>query len=187
VDTLGWHASATLYAEAHYMGVSRGPARVAELAKQARSWRALLLQDMALMVTRRLLPVEKHAQLKIQACHKDLPFLLLAVTQVYRDAWPKLSDYTSVSPQELDEASRIAEEFSLAFARSTERNAGLSEANDQRRRNFTLLAQAYDQVRRGLSYLRWSEGDTDEIAPSLYRGRGGSRRKSKSPAAAPDG
>ena len=38
----------------------------------------------------------------------------------------------------------------------------------RRQRVFTLLARAYDQLRRHLSFLRWSEGDVDEIAPSLY-------------------
>ncbi len=177
LDTLAWHAAATMHAEAHYMGVSSGPARVAELAKQARTWRFLLLQDMAVMVTRGLLPAKKHAELKVRAGYKDLPFLLMALTLVYRDEWPKLNAHTTVREHELDEAENTAEQLSFAFASRADRNAAVNEANEQRRRNFTLLAQAYDQVRRGLSYLRWNEGDLEQIAPSLYRGRGGSRRK----------
>jgi hypothetical protein len=194
VDTLAWHAQATMQAEVHYMGACSGPAHVAELAKQARTWRFLLLQDMAIMVTRGLLSAKKHAELKLQAGYKDLPFLLMALTLLYRNEWPKLSAYTTVRERELDEATTTAEQLSFAYASRADRNIAVNAANDRRRRNFTLLAQAYDQVRRGLSYLRWNEGDLEEIAPSLYRGRGGSRRKpapaapkTESPVAPPNG
>jgi len=39
-----------------------------------------------------------------------------------------------------------------------------------------LVVNTYDEVRRAVHYLRWREGDAEEIAPSLYSGR---RRRSK--------
>ena len=39
---------------------------------------------------------------------------------------------------------------------------------------FTLLANAYDEARRAVMFLRWKQG-ADEIAPPIY-GRGGGRR-----------
>lgn len=177
LDALEPHARATLHAEAQYMGVSAGPARLAELAKQARSWRRLLLQDMTILILRGLLPVKKQAELKIQAGYKDLPYLLLALIQLYREQWPTLSTHSTMREHELDEAENIGQQLVFAFALRAERHAVIRAANEQRQRNFTLLARAYDQVRRGLSYLRWHEHDLDTIAPSLYRGRGGSRRK----------
>jgi len=36
---------------------------------------------------------------------------------------------------------------------------------------------AYDHVRRIISFLRWNEDDVDQIAPSLYAGRTTGRRK----------
>ncbi|MFS8069892.1 MAG: hypothetical protein ACMG6S_26300, partial [Byssovorax sp.] len=50
-----------------------------------------------------------------------------------------------------------------------------AEAADRKLRAFTLFTNAYDQVRRGVMYLRWDEGDADSLAPSLYKGRGGPR------------
>jgi hypothetical protein len=186
LDTLAWHARATMHAEAQYMGVSNGPARVAALARQVRAWRLLMLQDMTVMVTRGLLPAKKQAQLKVQAGYLEMSYLLLALVQVYRAEWAKLKGHTTLREHELDEAESSAEQLSFAFATRAERDKALRAANEQRQRNFTLLAHAYDQVRRGLQYLRWNEGDVDEIAPSLYRGRGGSRRQAKAePASAP--
>ena len=39
-------------------------------------------------------------------------------------------------------------------------------------RALSDLIYGYDQLRRMMSYLRWSEGDADSIVPSLYAGRG---------------
>jgi hypothetical protein len=39
---------------------------------------------------------------------------------------------------------------------------------------FTLFVSAYDPLRRTKTFIRWNEGDADEIAPSLYAGK---RRK----------
>ena len=40
-------------------------------------------------------------------------------------------------------------------------------------RAFTLFSRAYDATRGAVTYLRWNEGDADDIAPSLYKGREG--------------
>ena len=81
---------------------------------------------------------------------------------------------------ELDEAESTAGQLAFTFATRAERFQAVQQvANEQRQRNFSLLAHAYDQVRRGLQYLRWNEADWDAIAPSLHRGRGGSRRQAQ--------
>jgi hypothetical protein len=118
--------------------------------------------------------------LKVQTGYKDLSYLLGALVGVYRQAWPTLNGHSTVTARELDEAETTVEQLAHAYATRANRFKAIKAANEQRIRNFTLLAEAYDQVRRGLHYLRWNEGDADRIAPSLYRGRGGSRRKAGS-------
>jgi len=53
------------------------------------------------------------------------------------------------------------------------------------RRAFTLFCRMYSDVRRAISYLLWHEGNVDEVIPSLYAGRGGSKKK-ETPDAAPN-
>ena len=48
--------------------------------------------------------------------------------------------------------------------------------NATRRGAATLFLAAYEEVRHGVLFLRWYEKDADDIAPSLYAGRG-SRKK----------
>lgn len=58
---------------------------------------------------------------------------------------------------------------------------GAMSANERRQRAFTLFARAYDECRRAATYLRWQEGDADELVPSLYSGRNASRRGPEEP------
>jgi hypothetical protein len=50
-----------------------------------------------------------------------------------------------------------------------------------------LFANAYDQVRRAITFLNWKEDDLDELAPSLYAGRNNSniRKKDSQPSPQP--
>ena len=59
----------------------------------------------------------------------------------------------------------------------------VAAAAQARQRTYTLLAKAYNQVRRAVCFLRRDEGDADAVAPSLYAGRGG-RKKVQSELAA---
>jgi len=59
------------------------------------------------------------------------------------------------------------------------------DAAERRACAFTLFMRAYDQARRAVIFLRWDEGDADEIAPSLYKGRGGRGQRAEAPAEAP--
>lgn len=56
-----------------------------------------------------------------------------------------------------------------------EREQGASRvpAAELRLRALTDLVRRYDEIRRMVSYLRWNEGDADDIAPSLYARRPG--------------
>ncbi len=55
----------------------------------------------------------------------------------------------------------------------------------QRRRAFTRMTRAYEEVRRAVIYLRWYEGDADAFAPSYFAARGGSGTGRKSEEDAP--
>jgi hypothetical protein len=47
----------------------------------------------------------------------------------------------------------------------------VAETSEARQRAFTLFMTTHDRVRRIVHYLRWNEGDADEVAPSVYAGR----------------
>jgi hypothetical protein len=46
----------------------------------------------------------------------------------------------------------------------------------ERQQAYTQFVKTYDQVRRVVSFLRWDDGDADDIAPSLYAGRSSKKK-----------
>jgi hypothetical protein len=62
-----------------------------------------------------------------------------------------------------------------------------SPSGELRRRAYTLFVQAYDEVRRPVTYVRWEEGDVDEIVPSLFAGRTRTRDDEDAIAPIPNG
>ncbi len=54
-----------------------------------------------------------------------------------------------------------------------------------RQRAYTVLSNAYDDVRRAISFLRWKEDDLEDIAPSLFGPRAARKKTDKPVTPAP--
>ncbi|MEI8256300.1 MAG: hypothetical protein WCJ30_11570 [Deltaproteobacteria bacterium] len=80
-----------------------------------------------------------------------------------------------MTPMRRDEVQRIGELVTAMIAVSG-RHPTVAEGGEDvavtRWKAFTLLERAWDEVRRGVTILRWREGDAEEIAPALRRRRG---------------
>src|SRR5688572_5909064 len=96
-----------------------------------------------------------------------------------REKWSEVQGRTALQAAELDAAEALADRLVSGVGAREQGPTIVLEAADRRRRAFSLFARAYDQARRAVIYLRWDQGDADDIAPSLYAGRGGSRRRSR--------
>lgn len=94
-------------------------------------------------------------------------------------SWSKIEHKTAATEEEVHRAGDLGP-LLLAALGVLEHGATVTpaEAADRKVRAFTLFTTAYDQVRRAVTFLRWNEGDADSLAPSLYKGRGGSRSAS---------
>jgi hypothetical protein len=73
--------------------------------------------------------------------------------------------------REVDRAQRLSSE--LSFSRRVQSQvvalSALGDPSEVRARAMTLLMRAYDDCRRAITYVRWSEGDADVIAPAIKR------------------
>ena len=78
----------------------------------------------------------------------------------------------------VDEAQKISQQIIWEAPKRGSDPSPVGAANDERQRAFTLLARAYDEARRAVSFIRWHEEDADTFLPSLYAGRGGRGAKS---------
>ena len=87
-------------------------------------------------------------------------------------AWAAVQSRSGVLRAELTRADELYHQIEAAFAQRGAATATSASASNLRQRAFTLFARAYDEARRAVAYLRWHEGDAEQIAPSLYAGRG---------------
>ena len=77
---------------------------------------------------------------------------------------------------ELDRLLDVAAKLTSAVSARQNGTPERTKAALDRRRAFTLLVRAYDQVRRSLTWVRWRYDDADQLAPSLWSHGPGTRR-----------
>lgn len=86
---------------------------------------------------------------------------------------------TAVTEADLDRAEVLSDQIVVGIGR---RKCGIpsnAAAALERQQTFTLMVRTYDQLRRAVHYVRWDEGDAEDIAPSLYAGRRKSKKKAE--------
>lgn len=98
----------------------------------------------------------------------DNTFMLLSLA---RSLWPTIESRTLLTQADLERIQAKAQTL-LARLNQREQRSTRMPARELRARALTLLVRTYDEIRRMLTFVRWSQGDADVIAPSLYARRG---------------
>jgi hypothetical protein len=177
LDHLELYALASMQTQTIYQGTSAPPEHLQELVAEATALRELLLSDATALANRGLIGGAKLGALKGSVGFRNVASDLLTLANMIRSNWDAVSTRTGVTVAELDRAEVVGDQLINDIGIREQAPAATSAVSIERQRAFTLFVRAYDQVRRGVCYLRWDEGDADSIAPSLYGGR---RRKSGS-------
>ncbi len=165
------------HAQALYLAASAPVASIPELYEQLLRLCEVLLADAPALVTRALIPSDRLKELRGPVSHAATAFDVMALTSILRAHWDKIQGKTAVALSELERAEILADRLLTAVGERTVEGGQAASSTRARQGAFTLFVKAYDEVRRGLVYLRWHDGDADEIAPSLYSSRVGRRRK----------
>lgn len=113
--------------------------------------------------------------------YRSIAFDVLGLVELFLEGWDKITGNTPLRMADLTSARLDARRLMGAIGIDVN---GTSDEALIRAQAFTLAVRAYDEVRRGMTYLRWRHGDTDSIIPSLYAGRGG--RKASTTEADPE-
>ncbi|WP_438015427.1 hypothetical protein WMF18_31760 [Sorangium sp. So ce315] len=186
LDRLETYALAAWYA--HLLWLSSGGAEnaVKPLLAEAAPLRENLLGDAEALARRGLLDAATVADIRAGQGHIDMANDLVALSALFSASWSDIAGKTAATEEEVKRAGEVGPQFLAALGvREHGKGPGPTEAADKRARAFALLVHAYDQIRRAVAFLRWDEGDADEIAPSLYKGRTGRATSSTETTAAP--
>ena len=109
---------------------------------------------------------------------EDLAHDLVAYYDLFTSSWEKVRNNTVVTLQDLASAQSTglllleaiaARSVEVPVTQDPEHPATWVDAA------FTGFANAYDQIRRAATYLRWSNGDVDKLFPSLWAQAGAGR------------
>ncbi len=187
IDTLDVTSRALAHCHALCLAAHEPLSALEELYATACEWRRTLLSDARALEHRGLLTPGCLERLRRRRGYRNVAFDLAALCTLLRNNWPAIENRSASSIAELEHAEVIAERLLTAVGRHERGPTVRRAASEMRRRAFSLVIRTYDQLRRGILYVRWHEGDADAIMPSLYAQRRrkratGSRRRSGPPA-----
>jgi len=166
-------------AQGRYTFATTPPEPLPELLAEATEKRDVLITEAKALAARKLMNGDLLKELTGTHGYKNVAFDLSGLSRMFKTSWPTIQGKTGLQMSEMEEADKLALRLAAAIAHRSASPEVAAAATDVRQRMFTIFADVYDQLRRAIAYLRWDEGDVDEIIPSLYAGRPNSNLKSK--------
>lgn len=170
VDRFAQYTDALLYAQANYLHSDKeSSTSVSELAQSAQRALVTVLSDLAALATRGIVAPAAVESIKDgSAAYEALPSRLLAAAQLVASARVKLGERTLTTLEEQQELEQLAVKLRDALAARVGEASANNKALAIRERIFTLFYREYAQLRRVVEYLRFDEGDADEVLPSIF-------------------
>jgi hypothetical protein len=176
-DKLDVYARAAGHAHALYMAASTPTESIPQIAEEAVAVRELLFSDATALAKRGLLDGARLKELKGPVGYRNTAWDLMTLSAMMRERWPSLEGRTPTQLADLSKAEALADRLVEAVGAREQGPAVAVAAAAQRQRAYTLFVNVYEQARRAIGFIRWAEGDVDDILPSLYAGRNAGARK----------
>lgn len=180
IDRIPSYVEALIHAQTVYASAAEPTAQLPAMVARATKFRDQFTLDVRTLAGRELIDAKRLDDLKggvgYLATASDLGILV----NILSESWDAIQGKTGVSAAELEEAQRLYPQIILVSDGSTHQAGLLKSAGDDRARAWTLLANAYEQVRRASGYFRFEEDDTDKLFPSLWAKKGAGRPAKKS-------
>jgi hypothetical protein len=172
-------------AESDFQAVYEPPSAVAGIAAEASLLREKLVAVVDALVAFDLAPRSAVPDRKGGKSYEYLAREVDALASLLRASRHHTDARTPPPLGMLDDAGPISERILAVVGQLEHTQAAAAETTQIRNRAFTLAFRDYDEIRRGVSYLRWNERDADTLVPRLpttrHRGHGKSETSSLSP------
>jgi hypothetical protein len=165
------------HAQALYIAATAPVASLPELFNKLIKSREILLADANALAKRGLIPEDRLQEMRGPMGHSQTAFDVLGLCSLLRAHWPNIQGKTALLLSDVEQAETLSDSLLSAVGERKASDAEASGATLNRQKAYTLFMQAYEEVRRALAYLRYHEGDVDELAPSLYTLRKPRKRK----------
>jgi hypothetical protein len=176
-DKLEQYTLALSHATTLHASTLASRASIAEQGDELAIIRDRLLASAESLVAYQLVDERRLAEINKLSGYRPLASDVLALVALFKQHWSLAENKTPVTLAALNDAGHRALALYAAVGLRDQGPITTGEAARLRQKAFTLFARAYDDARRAVVYLRDEQGDADDIAPSLYAGRGGGRRR----------
>ncbi|HEU4404369.1 MAG TPA: hypothetical protein VFS43_03670 [Polyangiaceae bacterium] len=199
LDKLEDYAHAAARAHACLVLQDDGETRLRSLLVEASPLREHLLLSAELLAKLGLLDPRIVADIRQGTGRLDTAQDLSALATLFLSAWPAVGSKTPFTRADIERAAKLGAELLAALGRQQQRTDGSDEPGEleeQLAKAYELFRRAYEECRRAILYLRYYEGDADQIAPPLGQSRRRGRRAEadepagdtpEAPASAPPG
>ena len=179
LELLESHVWCLRHAQTRYLSASRSVGCPKRVLAEGEELRARLREQAQLLAKHGLVDATRLVHVRQQKGYRNLATELEILVNVLRDAWSLISGKCNITVAELGRAAQLADEFLLAASRTEKRSESVANAMAVRQRAYTLFWRNYDVIRAAVHYVRWTNGDANEIAPSVF-----ALRKRRKPALA---
>ena len=176
VDRLEDFAQAAGEAHGRFVMAMTPDEDIVALNEEGSKIRDVIHTDAVALVKRGLLDAGVLSKFKGLVGYKNVGFDLIDWAIAMRDSWNKIQGKTGLTFEEIQKARQLGERLVRAAGLREQGPTVAAEVTRIRHQAVSLLVNAYEEVRRGITFLRWREDDVDTIAPSLYASKGSAKK-----------
>jgi hypothetical protein len=163
------------YADAVYRMQTSWPDEFQGKVDEAVELRAVMISDIDNLAKHKVLFVDT-SNLELTKGYDNIASTLLQVTTVLDNNWAIINGKCALGQDDIKRGYSLAHYIRKTVGVRQDAGASVEETLDIRDRGFTLVVDIWDELRRGLAYLRGKKNDVDSIAPSLFAGHGGHKK-----------
>lgn len=183
IENLQTYSLALLYCHelATEGGLNEEPT-LADLLGEAVPLRESMLRTAELLVHFGLASVERVAAIRSGRGHADTADGLLSLGRLFLELWTRIHDKVLITRTMVDRAIVLGGQLRKVLAAREIAADPLAQPGSRRylrAQAYALFAQAYEECVRGVSFVRWYEGDTHRIVPTLYPRKSSKTKGSK--------
>jgi hypothetical protein len=148
--------------------------QVNALMAEATRLRARLLSSVETLSVCGYVDPAQVAAIRKGSGHLDTANDLVGLEQIFRAGGDAFYGMAPVTRAEVARAGELGLQIVAALGRrkvGSEAESATTRRVDDRARAFWLVVRSYNEARRAVTFLRWNEGDADQLVPSLFAGK----------------
>jgi hypothetical protein len=173
IERLPDYALALGHAHARFMMALQSTDDLSALATEGVTLRDQLQSDASTLAKRGIISLELVNRFRNGNGYRNIAFDLVGLAEVFVDVWDRLNGRTFVTQAEVERARVIGNRMVQLLGHREQAPQLRDQAAVTRQQAYLLCAEAYEEARHAVQFVRRNEGDADSIAPSLFAGRGG--------------